>query len=418
MTSATGRLYRVHFNSEDCDQWALGEPSDNDGNPLGGLFRAGTIAPLRPDILVPIAELGEPREFNFAGTGALVVTERVGKLIDHLAEGDVQRIPVRIDGAEEVYEILNILQVRDCIDANATRGDRWKEGETSDVAKVGTWFLIDQLRLNGENIPRYSIFRVAGYLSAVIVTEGLKSSLDQAGVEGLVYEDVSNDHALDASHGFDVPQSAPAVTKNLRERVDEHCERFLGCPISTITEIAESGNTVDVVIHPVRTGRAWHTVRTSGISERSMPVSRGEQARARTELMMYLPREWEFVAPSEEAWPVLLLRHLGGFLNDTSRRFSPGDTVRIAERSQTYVDGSLFSGVILFSPQIEPDGFRRFSADGEVIEFLWVCPLTDAELDFAIEQGLDALMAMTARSQLDHVVDWRRACLVTGRRPG
>lgn len=133
---------------------------------------------------------GNRVDFSFGPFLLPIVTERVGSLIECLSPADIQRIPLDVKDAPGSYEILNVVTKIACIDSHRTVGEKWTEADhRADLA--GQWRGIYDLYLNTSGIGERRIFRVAGWTTALIVTDDLKTSLEQANVTGLDYRLVS-----------------------------------------------------------------------------------------------------------------------------------------------------------------------------------------------------------------------------------
>lgn len=197
------RLYRLEIGDQ--DQWYVDGLVDQAADGPGWTAISGETGPeLDPRIFVRgeavdvtgaslsmrVGSPGNPVDFAFGVFLLPVVARQVGALIERLAPGDVQRIPVEVKGHPGPYEILNVTATVDCIDTDRTVGERWTEADhRSDLA--GQWRGVYDLRLDGEVVGRSRIFRVAGWTNALVVTEDIKGALVDAGVSGLRYRPVS-----------------------------------------------------------------------------------------------------------------------------------------------------------------------------------------------------------------------------------
>ncbi len=141
------RLYHSWFDSRDQDQWFLGDPHDPAGRMVyPESFTGGERVEVPDGLVVPVDNPGHPLDFSFGSFDMPVVTEPVGALLDRIAGADVQRIPVRVQGRSEPYEILNVVTVVDCIDRERTIGELWTE-EDGDTDEVGGYRIVYELWL-------------------------------------------------------------------------------------------------------------------------------------------------------------------------------------------------------------------------------------------------------------------------------
>lgn len=187
---SAARLHRLLFDSRDQDQWFLGAPRDATGRELDPfIFMDGERLEVPDRLVVPIDNAGHPLDFSFGAFDMPVVTEPVAALLARIATADVQRIPVRVEGRSEPYEILNVVTVIDCIDRGRTVGALWTE-EHGQPSKIGGYRTADELWLDPARIEDARIFRPAGWSIVMAVTDDVKLALEDAKVSGLRFKDI------------------------------------------------------------------------------------------------------------------------------------------------------------------------------------------------------------------------------------
>lgn len=205
------------------------------------------------------------------------------------------------------------------------------------------------------------------------------------------------------------------------EEIAAHCERFLGRPPGGLGEIVQGDPPITLFEHPSSLRRPRMTLRTSGVSERALAVPKSMDDHRYTELLLYLPPSWQLTddtSPREDTWwPAALLKHLGRFIHEQQTYFEPGHSVALAEPGETYAPGTLVAGALLLPPSLEAPEFDRLSIRGIPCRFLWVHPITEAEMKLKLERGTDALIELMNTRGLSPAIDPRRACLLTGRTP-
>jgi len=148
------------------------------------LYDTDTMVDVVPPLMVTVPRDGTPTDYTLAGIDMPVITRRVGELLGRLAGTEIQRIPVRVDGHDEQYEILNVISVVPCIDTKRSRIMWWTEADGR-PDKVGqprmiSKFVLDRAALTGHNILIPKEWRVV-----VLVSEVLKVALEEAGVTGV-----------------------------------------------------------------------------------------------------------------------------------------------------------------------------------------------------------------------------------------
>ena len=83
-----------------------------------------------------------------------------------------------------------MLRIVDCIDRERTIGELWTE-EDGDTDEVGGYRIVFELWLDPDRIGDVQIFRPAGWLLVMAVTEEVKLALEDAGVSGLTFQAIS-----------------------------------------------------------------------------------------------------------------------------------------------------------------------------------------------------------------------------------
>jgi len=178
--------------------------------------------------------------------------------------------------------------------------------------------------------------------------------------------------------------------------------RLLGHP----TGRAE-GEAVDVYqVPPGFHGRDFWTLVTSGLSDRAMalPEDLGRE-HARAELILY-------VAEPEPAH-VRLLQTCAALASEPGTWLGQGHTIPNGRPPAPLFEGSLLTAILLLRTILEPDAYLEdhLFVDGDPVSFLWLCPITTAELELKLERGLPALLQAFDDGGLSHVLDANRPSL-------
>lgn len=394
------------------------------------------------EVVVPLEHSGPPLDISFGPFMLPVVSERVASLIDGLAPGDVQRIPIHIGSISGLYEpgryeILNAIARVDCINEAATDGTRWTSADGVPEL-VGRWKMIVKLVIDASKVADHQIFRIDGWEMGLIVTDEIRRALSGIGASGASYRPICSSPtprlgraALPASErsqksrGEGQPRlrspltPRKAASHSWHMRVQAHCERFLG-PSKAIGEIVPGGMPITLYDHAPSSERRWRTLRTGGVSERPMAGLDAMGRPRHVELLTYLPEMWDVhdeMLGDERWWPGRLLKQLGRFVHDQKTFFCPGHSVTVSEAGKVYTPTTPFAAAIFLRPWLEAEDFDDLEIDGVECHFLWVYPITEAEACLKRERGDEALVTLIRQSGLSHVIDPNRACLVTGRRP-
>jgi hypothetical protein len=185
------------------------------------------------------------------------------------------------------------------------------------------------------------------------------------------------------AHGY--PETVRAMTV--------HIERYLG-PISTVFH-EQTSEAVHVDVHHVgpSPGRNYHTLVTSGMSDRPMRVLRGDEATQYAELVMSLSPAWPL---DRDSWPVQLLRFLARSPHLHRTAFWVGDTIPNGDPPRPYAADTGFCGALLSYPLSTPSDFWQLEIEGRQVWMLAVVPIYGEEMAFKLQHGAEALMKLLA----------------------
>lgn len=170
---------------------------------------------------------------------------------------------------------------------------------------------------------------------------------------------------------------------------------------------AEGPAGVDVLqVPPGFHGRDFWTLLTSGLSDRRMaiPSDLGPE-HARAELVLYV-RE-----PSPEH--VRLLQTCAALAAEPETWLGHGHTIPNGQPPAPLFPGSQLKVLLLLRTILEPDAFLsdHLTIEGDPVSLLWLVPITAAELDLKLLQGLPALFQRFDEGGLSHVLDEGRESL-------
>ncbi len=190
--------------------------------------------------------------------------------------------------------------------------------------------------------------------------------------------------------------------------VTRHIERRVG-PIDFVLHESQS-HLVRIDVHhvPPRNGRNFHTLATSGMSDRAMSVPRGMPHLAYGELFLLVPREWDVSI----GWPIRLLRELARYPHERETWLGCGHTIRNGESADPLGSEVPFGAALLTHPVTLGGELAELSLRTRSIHFYQVVPLHREEIRFALRHGADALIARFAQLQMSDVADPRRASAI------
>jgi len=138
---------------------------------------------------VPVKRGTKPLDFTFGSFNMPVVTEAIGKCIHAHCVDDTQLIPVKVDGIEGGFYILNAIRVLDAVDAEQSEIS-WRIKEDKQGNKVQSFAGIGRLVLIGKVVECASIFRLRGWELPLIVDETVKGLLENQRTSGIRFQEL------------------------------------------------------------------------------------------------------------------------------------------------------------------------------------------------------------------------------------
>jgi hypothetical protein len=172
-------------------RWHLGSPVDEQGQEIDfWLFTKGQVLDLGCVPRFPVDVPGHPLDYCWAAFSIPVVNARVVQLFRRLEVREVQFIPVRVEGHDEPYFILNALRILRCIDdARCKRVEYWKPGDNR-PDKLGEYKVVSGLHVDPSKVDDAHLFRPWGWRVALIISDELKQSLEGESITGTRFVEV------------------------------------------------------------------------------------------------------------------------------------------------------------------------------------------------------------------------------------
>ena len=179
-------------------------------------------------------------------------------------------------------------------------------------------------------------------------------------------------------------------------------------PIETVShEVLTLSPHIDVYIHPPTERRGFTTLVTGGMSDRRMnapPQVRWEARR--TEILLY-------VSEVKEEY-LGLLRYFAHFPFDLDTWLGHGHTIPNGQPAAPLFDHSELDSALLIHTIVRPDNTlpQELVIDGDPVSFLWLVPLTMAECDLKLREGISAVLDLFDRMKHPILLDERRRSYV------
>jgi hypothetical protein len=213
-------------------------------------------------------------------------------------------------------------------------------------------------------------------------------------------------------HGEATPWEPPHGEECIEE-ISAHVEKHLGPIEKVFHEIVSDTVHVDVHFVEATIESPFSRLVTSGMSDLPMKTPKDSSAPTFIELLITLPREWQFSQESfkDEAWywPVRLIKTLALLPHKYQTWLGFGHSVPNGDPPQAYAPNTRLCGAILLPSVTVPSAFHNLNVPGrKEIRFYAVVPLYEPEMNLKLRSGTDALLERFERKNVTDVVSIRR----------
>jgi hypothetical protein len=187
-----GRYFRLFDDVYIPDRWELERPMDEHGQEIRTwIFREGKPVTFEGRIRIPICTSGKALDFSLLTSGVVpIVSARVAAVFAELAPGDVQLIPVEVEGETEPYVLLNITRVVKCIDDETSDEVRYVTPEHGLPDQLGEYRSVIGMRIDPSKVGEAQVFLTWGWV-AIVVSEAIKEALERLGATGTKFTSVT-----------------------------------------------------------------------------------------------------------------------------------------------------------------------------------------------------------------------------------
>ncbi|WP_340680469.1 DUF1629 domain-containing protein [Paraglaciecola sp.] len=183
-----GRYYRVLADPKSSTRWFLKSPIKPDGREIDPrLFTCGKPYGVETQLNLPLRRPGIPYIFNFCDFDMVVVSKHLNEELEQIVGSAIQRIPILVEGTNELFEILNVVDSIPSIDQERSEYLIWqeKDGRPEKVGqyRMFTKFIVDKAKVSG-----HKIFRPTEWPISLIVDDDIKMVIEQYGKAGVVFD--------------------------------------------------------------------------------------------------------------------------------------------------------------------------------------------------------------------------------------
>ncbi len=205
------------------------------------------------------------------------------------------------------------------------------------------------------------------------------------------------------------------------EAISDHVEKYIGPIESVFHEIVSEGVHLDVNWITPTKENPFHIMVTMGMSDRPMKVPKELAAEAYAELLVILPGDWpvtqEAFKDENNYWPVRLLKDLARLPHRYDTWLGIGHTMPNGNPAESYASNTSLCCALILPPPMPEEFFQLHINKQKTIRFYAVIPLYVEEMNFKLDQGLEALIDRFDKFGVGAYIDIHRPNMVTGTKP-
>jgi len=201
--------------------------------------------------------------------------------------------------------------------------------------------------------------------------------------------------------------------------ISTHVETHVGKIDNVLHELVSELVHIDIHCVAPTPDMPYHTLVTSGMSDRPMACPEGLEACAFAELLIRLPADWpitrEAFRDEKHYWPIRWLKILARFPHEYDTWLFEGHTIPNGDPPGPFAEGTKFSGWMLHPAVLAPPEFHTLPVSAEKsIHFFAIYPLYDSEMQLKLNKGAEKLIAKFEKHGVTEVVDIHRPDVTRG----
>ncbi len=197
------------------------------------------------------------------------------------------------------------------------------------------------------------------------------------------------------------------------ELIEEHIEKYIGKIDMVWHELIS--DLVHLDVHHVKPTpeRNFHTLVTTGMSDRPMTAPEAFPDFKYAELLITLPAEWkvddESFKDEKNYWIVRLLKSLARFPHEYETWFWWGHTIPNGDPPKPFHESTNLAGAILAPPiTLSQDFLTLECSPDKKVHFFSVIPLYQEEMDLKLKKGMDHLFDLFDKQGISEIINLDR----------
>ena len=206
---------------------------------------------------------------------------------------------------------------------------------------------------------------------------------------------------------FDAASGEPSI-----EEISNHIETHVGKVHMVFHEIISE--LVHIDVHWVKPSEKYpfHTLVTSGMSDKAMNTPEDVENCDYAELSICLPRDWkvseEDFKKDENYWPISCLKYLARFPHEYNTWLSYGHTIPHANPAEPFADNTELNTMVLLPSVVFGEEFQTLKLKNKTIDFYTIVPLYTEEVNLKMKKGVEALFDGFDKHSVNDILNIQR----------
>mgnify|MGYP005994264563 CR=1 FL=1 len=186
-----------------------------------------------------------------------------------------------------------------------------------------------------------------------------------------------------------------ATGGNSIQEISDHIEKHIGEIHMVFHEIISDQVHIDIHWVKPTKEKPFHTLVTSGMSDKPMNTPDDVINCDYTEISICLPPEWkisqENFKDESNYWPIRWLKYLARFPHEYNTWLGYGHTIPNGDPAEPFASNTKLNTVVLLPTIIFSEDFHTLELPNKKIDFYSLIPLYSKEVELKMKKGVEAL---------------------------
>lgn len=179
------------------------------------------------------------------------------------------------------------------------------------------------------------------------------------------------------------------------EEISDHIEQHVGKIHKVFHELVSEQVHIDIHWVKPTAERPFHTLVTSGMSDKPMNTPKEVEGCEYAELSICLPENWkvgeEHFKDEKNYWPVRWLKVLARFPHEYNTWLCYGHTVPNGDPAEPFAENTQLNTMVLLPTIVFGEEFHSLKLKNKSIDFYTLIPLYSEEVDLKMKKRVEAL---------------------------